>query len=244
MFESLRKKIDDVVKNLEISPALTNESAANSLRIMRLAARARREYDEVKRRRRGLDFDDLLVKTRDLLAGDPDPTGSSLASRDAIEFVLVDEFQDTDRIQSEILRRLGDSGFFRGRMFVVGDTKQSIYRFRGAEPAIFDRWRGEFPEAGPAQPDGELPQRSRRDPLRQRPFRRLLPSRRSARARRRPDAPAGSRAPRSLPGTGGDFSLGSSITAGRRKRIARRSPRPTSGGRTRHAAWHGGFATG
>ena len=60
----------------------------------------------------------------------------------------MDEFQDTDRVQSEILRRLGDSSFFRGRMFVVGDTKQSIYRFRGAEPAIFDRWRGEFPEPG------------------------------------------------------------------------------------------------
>ena len=148
VFASLRDKIDDVVDKLLINPDLTTESAASSLRLIRLAARARLEYDELKSRRRGLDFDDLLVKTRDLLASDPDPASSSLASRDAIEFVLVDEFQDTDRIQSEILRRLGDHSFFHGRMFVVGDAKQSIYRFRGAEPAIFDRWRREFPEPG------------------------------------------------------------------------------------------------
>lgn len=147
VFASLRDKIDDVLKKGAISPDLSLESAGNSLRLMRLAARARREYDEVKSSRRGLDFDDLLVKTRELLADGPDPA-ASLASREAIEFVLVDEFQDTDRIQSEILRRLGDNDFFRGRMFVVGDTKQSIYRFRGAEPAIFDRWCGEFPEPG------------------------------------------------------------------------------------------------
>jgi ATP-dependent helicase/nuclease subunit A len=148
VFESLRNKIDKVQKNLTISQPLTLESAENSLRLLRLASLARGEYEAVKSLRRGLDFDDLLVKTRDLLAAGEGPEHPSLAARESIEFVLVDEFQDTDRIQSEILQRLGDSGFFRGRMFVVGDTKQSIYRFRGAEPAIFGRWRGEFPEPG------------------------------------------------------------------------------------------------
>ncbi|MGC8639055.1 MAG: UvrD-helicase domain-containing protein [Isosphaeraceae bacterium] len=148
VFESLRKRIDDAIKKVVINQALTLESAETSLRLIRLAARARAEYERVKNRRGSLDFDDLLVKTRDLLTAEPELEERTLALRDAIEFVLVDEFQDTDRVQSEILRRLGDSSFFHSRMFVVGDTKQSIYRFRGAEPAIFDRWRGEFPEPG------------------------------------------------------------------------------------------------
>ena len=105
----------------------------------------RHEYEQIKNRHRGLDFDDLLVLTRNLLAAISGPNRPELVATDAIEFVLVDEFQDTDRIQSEILTLLGGDAFFRGRMFVVGDAKQSIYRFRGAEPAIFGRWRGEFP---------------------------------------------------------------------------------------------------
>jgi ATP-dependent helicase/nuclease subunit A len=148
VFTALRKKLDDILEKLAINPELTLESAGTSLRIIKLAARARAEYEAVKRERHGLDFDDLLIKARELLADGPQHESGSLADREAIEFVLVDEFQDTDRVQSEILRRLGDASFFRGRMFVVGDTKQSIYRFRGAEPAFFDRWRAEFPEPG------------------------------------------------------------------------------------------------
>ncbi len=106
------------------------------------------EYEQIKNRRRGLDFDDLLVLTRNLFASSSRPTRPELVATDAIEFVLVDEFQDTDRIQSEILTLLGGDAFFRARMFVVGDPKQSIYRFRGAEPAIFGRWRSEFPAEG------------------------------------------------------------------------------------------------
>ena len=60
----------------------------------------------------------------------------------------MDEFQDTDSIQGEILRLLSGSEFLSGRLFVVGDVKQSIYRFRGAEPSIFRHWRSEFPQPG------------------------------------------------------------------------------------------------
>ena len=149
-FESLRKKIDAVTRRLEVNEALSLESAQNSLRLWRLSKLVSREYEQVKERRRGLDFDDLLVLTRQALEGRPGALSAAggLASAETIEFVLVDEFQDTDRVQSEILRLLGGESLFRGRMFVVGDAKQSIYRFRGAEPAILGQWRNEFTTEG------------------------------------------------------------------------------------------------
>jgi ATP-dependent helicase/nuclease subunit A len=148
VFGALRSKIDQVHGRLSEDPAQTALSAANSLRLMRLERIVWDEYEQIKRRRRGLDFDDLLTMTSALLDGTSGPNRPVLAAQDAIEFVMVDEFQDTDRIQSEILSLLGGDDLFMARMFVVGDPKQSIYRFRGAEPAIFGRWRGEFPPAG------------------------------------------------------------------------------------------------
>jgi ATP-dependent helicase/nuclease subunit A len=125
-------------------------AAMRSLRFARLALAVRREHERLKRRRRALDFDDLLIRARDLLRDHPELT--ALEARDpaslAVEFVLVDEFQDTDSIQGEILRLLSGEAFLTGRLFVVGDVKQSIYRFRGAEPMIFRQWRSEFPRHG------------------------------------------------------------------------------------------------
>ena len=125
---------------------MTRRCAGYGLRFARLAEDARRAYDEAKRVRGGLDFDDLLVKTRDLLRRRGRPPSASRGS--GVEFVLVDEFQDTDPVQSEILRSLGGDGFATGRLFVVGDFKQSIYRFRGARPQLFQDFRGEFPDEG------------------------------------------------------------------------------------------------
>ena len=125
-------------------------AAGRSLQFARLALAVRREHERLKRRRRGLDFDDLLVRARDLLRHHPElamPEAAAAGST-AIEFVLVDEFQDTDGIQGEVLRLLSGAAFRTGRLFVVGDMKQSIYRFRGAEPGIFRDWRSEFPAHG------------------------------------------------------------------------------------------------
>ena len=83
---------------------------------------------------RRLSFDALLVELHDALEGE---RGPELARRirDRYPIGLIDEFQDTDRLQAEIFRTIypGDAGAANGRLFVVGDPKQSIYRFRGAD---------------------------------------------------------------------------------------------------------------
>ena len=111
-----------------------------------------------------LDFDDLIFTARDLLAQHHHGVRRALAER--FTHVLVDEFQDTDLLQAEIFWRLcgdppaggdvKDWQAFRlrpGALFLVGDPKQAIYRFRGADIAAYVRAR----EAFAAQaPDGVL----------------------------------------------------------------------------------------
>ena len=94
-----------------------------------------------------LDLDDMLILARKLLAG-PEPS-AELRRRLAgqTRLLLVDEFQDTDPLQVELVRALCDGQVDDGRLF-VGDYKQSIYRFRGADPQVFRDLRGEIPAAG------------------------------------------------------------------------------------------------
>ena len=121
-------------------------------------------FRDYKRSAALLDFDDLIFTARDLLR-DHDEVRRALAAR--FTCVLVDEFQDTDPLQTEIFWRLcgdpsdgGDAGDWTsfqirpGALFLVGDPKQAIYRFRGADIAAYMRAR----EAFLAQaPDSVLP---------------------------------------------------------------------------------------
>jgi ATP-dependent exoDNAse (exonuclease V) beta subunit len=108
-------------------------------------------FRDYKRSAALLDFDDLIFAARDLLRDHP-------AVRDALakryRHVLVDEFQDTDPLQTEIFWRLTgepvegsdpqDWAGYRirpGALFLVGDPKQAIYRFRGADVAAYVRAR-------------------------------------------------------------------------------------------------------
>ncbi len=100
-------------------------------------------YAEYKRQAALLDFDDLLHHARDLLVRD---AGVRLALARRYPRVLVDEFQDTDPLQAEILWLLCGDGaqdeswtaqqLRPGGLFLVGDPKQAIYRFRGADVDI------------------------------------------------------------------------------------------------------------
>lgn len=111
-------------------------------------------YRNWKRASALLDFDDLLVKARDLLRSN-DPIRRKLGQKYAR--ILVDEFQDTDPLQTEIVWRLcGDPvdatleayanwKAYRlrpGSLFLVGDPKQAIYRFRGADVQAYLEAKG------------------------------------------------------------------------------------------------------
>jgi ATP-dependent helicase/nuclease subunit A len=103
------------------------------------------ESAELRRAEGRLEFHDLLVLSRDLLRRDP---AVRAALRQRYERLLLDEFQDTDPIQIELAVRIAggaaasqpdwrDVDVPPGRLFVVGDPKQSIYRFRRADIAMY-----------------------------------------------------------------------------------------------------------
>lgn len=108
-------------------------------------------YQAWKVRQGVLDFDDLLVRTRDMVRGN---TGVRKKLKDRFKVIMVDEFQDTNRVQKEIVYYLAEdrgSDYLVGEheaydevltlhprtLFVVGDPKQSIYSFRGADVGVF-----------------------------------------------------------------------------------------------------------
>jgi ATP-dependent helicase/nuclease subunit A len=109
-------------------------------------------YDAEKTRRGWLDFDDLILKTRSLLSH-PQVAQWVLYRLDGgLDHILVDEAQDTSPAQWQVVEKLaqeltagqGARDDTQRTIFVVGDKKQSIYSFQGADPAKFDEMREHF----------------------------------------------------------------------------------------------------
>jgi len=98
-------------------------------------------YQQLLLASNALDFDDLLLWTA-LLLEDQKTVREKYARR--FEHVLVDEFQDTNQAQYALLKHLAS---FHRNIFVVGDTDQSIYRWRGADYRNVERFQTDFPDA-------------------------------------------------------------------------------------------------
>jgi ATP-dependent exoDNAse (exonuclease V) beta subunit len=119
-----------------------------AMRLVRLCPIVVTLYEVVKSRRRLLDQLDLLKKLRDLLVTDRGVRGDF---QQMFDHILVDEFQDTDPLQAEIVLFLCENEAVadcwdeivlrNGKLTLVGDPKQSIYRFRRADVAMYDRVR-------------------------------------------------------------------------------------------------------
>ena len=126
--------------------------AASTAALLRLGAEMLALYARVKEARALLDYDDLILATRDLLQGGEGVAAWVLYKLDGgIDHVLIDEAQDTNPEQWELIEALTDE-FFAGlgareqvrTIFAVGDVKQSIYSFQRAERAEFIRMRAAF----------------------------------------------------------------------------------------------------
>lgn len=112
-------------------------SASDAVRgMLQLVERFEQVYDEMKRRRRIVDFGDLEHKTLDLLLGTRRSGPTSIAKEIGNRFreIMVDEYQDTNEVQDAIYTVLTNK---QQNCFMVGDVKQSIYQFRLADPGIF-----------------------------------------------------------------------------------------------------------
>ena len=136
-----QKNISKPIKSFEIDKVLKgNKILLQSLRVLLDVFRvAISRYDGKKQEYAYLDFEDILIKAKILLCKGE--------VRDAIakkfKFIMVDEFQDTNRLQYEILQTLV-SNYQSGNLFIVGDPKQSIYGFRDAEVEIFESAKEEI----------------------------------------------------------------------------------------------------
>lgn len=122
------------------------ERLAATQALLVLASQIAGEFELVKRRTGAYDFDDLIVRTRLLVAAKPDAAWVLYKLDGGIEHVLIDEAQDTSPAQWDIVRSL-TAEFFAGKgvrhqpdrtLFAVGDRKQSIYSFQGADPDVFE----------------------------------------------------------------------------------------------------------
>ncbi|HEX2690286.1 MAG TPA: UvrD-helicase domain-containing protein, partial [Kofleriaceae bacterium] len=117
-----------------------------AIRLSRLGPVVRSAYELVKARHQAVDHIDLLLRLRDLLRDD---RAIRQACQGLFDHIFVDEFQDTDPLQAEILLFLCERGaeaatwdavtLAPGKLTLVGDPKQSIYRFRRADIATYQR---------------------------------------------------------------------------------------------------------
>lgn len=120
--------------------------------LLRVVERFEQAYQQAKRRRKALDFNDLEHFTaRALVDERGEVTPLACQWRNAFVEVMVDEYQDTNAVQNVIFDALTNGG---KTLFQVGDVKQSIYRFRLADPGIFLRKFDTFARPDNAQ-EGE-----------------------------------------------------------------------------------------
>ena len=161
--KKIRDEVKDRIKRIK-EKIITAGSAEllNDLQAMhplmkclaRLVSEFGRRYAARKSQKSVLDFSDLEHFCLEILAqrdehGGIRPTGAALGYRDRYAEILVDEYQDSNLIQEMIISLVSRADSRKPNVFMVGDVKQSIYRFRQARPELFlEKYRSYSPEKG------------------------------------------------------------------------------------------------
>ena len=120
-------------EQLERLQSQTSGSQADLIRVIN-------EYGDKMRQNNAMDFDDLLYYVHKLFTSSPDILEKY---RETYKYILIDEFQDTNKVQYQIFKMLGEK--YRN-IFVVGDDDQSIYSWRGAESYNLKKFQADFPD--------------------------------------------------------------------------------------------------
>ena len=116
-----------------------------ALEVIDVLKEVQRRYREKKQSLAALDFDDLQLRALELL----DQPAVLTRATERYRFFLVDEFQDTNSVQRELMHKLTlSSAAARANLFIVGDRKQSIYGFRGADVDVFQQTTEALKAAG------------------------------------------------------------------------------------------------
>ncbi|RFU63536.1 helicase-exonuclease AddAB subunit AddA [Peribacillus saganii] len=158
----LRNKAKKILENLKAELfSRSPESYLQDIREMRVFAETLvmlvkqfdRAFSRVKAENNLVDFSDLEHYCLQILTAEADglerfPSAAAMEYRSQFREVLVDEYQDTNLVQESILKLVTSDGEYTGNLFMVGDVKQSIYRFRLAEPNLFLGKYGRFSSAG------------------------------------------------------------------------------------------------
>ena len=153
--EELKERRTELVKKIRAlikkSFSLSQESISVSMKktaevtrtVYELLADFSARFEEEKRRRNVSSFSDVRRYAMKLLVNeDGTPTKTAIEYSERFTDIYIDEYQDVDRVQDLIFRAIAKPT----ARFMVGDIKQSIYGFRGAEPDVFAQYRRDFPE--------------------------------------------------------------------------------------------------
>ncbi|MBR7033432.1 MAG: UvrD-helicase domain-containing protein [Clostridia bacterium] len=140
------------VSSREISDAMKRE--AEFVRgFARAVARYGAAFEEKKRERGRVDYQDLESFALKLFVGNGGvPTDIAGKVGEKYKFIFVDEYQDANGVQDSIFRAIGENA----ELFFVGDVKQSIYRFRGAEPRVFSDYRVKWESVSPSEGEDDV----------------------------------------------------------------------------------------
>lgn len=146
------KKIHNVIdsiKNSKYDEKYLTQLYDHSKTILEISLIIYQKYDNYKKNMGLIDYNDILWKTYYLLSSNKDILNKI---KDKIDYLLVDEFQDTDLVQFEIMKLLVPFSTSNvNKLFIVGDPKQSIYGFRQADVRIMNQMLSEIPKANQSQ---------------------------------------------------------------------------------------------
>ncbi len=143
--KAVRDLLDKNILRHPLQHAPMLESARVGLDLLDLVGDVSQHYQRLKQARNVLEFDDLLLKTHLLLTDERYPEIRESFTK-STRLLMVDEFQDTDPLQVSIVKAFCGDDWAQQGLFVVGDFKQSIYRFRGAEPRVSTELRKTLPD--------------------------------------------------------------------------------------------------